>query len=242
VTLLFNVGSKDNVEEIIKKLESSRDLARQAEPSSPPDGSQFAAPAPLKTAEKGTVRFSPASPTIIPAREDEEEVEEEEDHLTTNGHAVIPQKGVEESAVVLYEFHADGDDELTVAEGEALMILERDGNEWWKCRNARGAEGVVPASYLELKPGMSKVASSVPPPGGEAKEEEDKAEAARAAQEAADRVKAELLQQEEERAAKERKKSEAQRRAREAATAAEAERQKRKEAASAAAKRSPTLR
>jgi hypothetical protein len=243
VTLLFNVGSKDNVEEITRKLESSRDLARPSEPASPSNGGQYAAPSPLKTAEKGTVRFSPASPTIIPPREDEDEVEEHEEHPTTNGHSAIPQKGVQDTAVVLYEFQADGDDELTVAEDEVLTVLERDGNEWWKCRNARGAEGVVPASYLELKSGISKAAASVPPPGRNAKEEEEKAEAARAAQEAADRVKAELLQQEEEeRAAKERKKSEAQRRAREAAAAAEAERQKRKEAASAAAKRSPTLR
>ncbi|EKM80311.1 hypothetical protein AGABI1DRAFT_73392 [Agaricus bisporus var. burnettii JB137-S8] len=243
VTLLFNVGSKDNVEEIVKKLESSRNIARQSEPSSPSSGGRFVAPASTKAAEKNTVRFSPASPTIIPPREDEDEVEEEEDHLAANGHAIVPEKGVEELAVVLYEFHADGEDELTVAEGEVLAVLDRDGNEWWKCRNAHGSEGVVPASYLELRPGISKVVSSLPPAERSAKGEEDKAEAARAAQEAADRVKAEHLQrEEEERAAKERKRSEAQRRMRDAAAAtAETERQKRKEAAYVSPKRSPTL-
>jgi len=53
-------------------------------------------------------------------------------------------------ATVLYDFHADGHDELTVNEGDQLTILLRDGDDWWKCRNAHGVEGVVPASYLEV--------------------------------------------------------------------------------------------
>ena len=53
-------------------------------------------------------------------------------------------------AVALYDFSADGVDELSVAEGERLTVLEKDGDEWWKCRNSKGLEGVVPASYLEV--------------------------------------------------------------------------------------------
>lgn len=251
ITLLFNVGSKDNVEEIINKLESSRDLARPStsqESASTPGGGRFVAPAPQKSLEKGTVRFSPASPTIIPPREEEEEEEEEgeeEEHPSpANGHIVTPKRGSGEPAVALYEFTADGDDELTVAEGEELTVLEHDGDEWWKCRNTHGAEGVVPASYLELKAGVPKLTSQASAAQREDEEgDSGAAEAARVAQEAADRAEAARLQrEEEERAAKERKKLEAQRRAKEAAVAAEAERQKRKEAAAAAAKRSPTPR
>lgn len=247
ITLLFNVGSKDNVEEIINKLESSRELAQPStqDSSSPTaSGSHFVAPPPLKGPEKGTVRFSPASPTIIPPRDEEsgeeEEEEEESHHPATNGHAVTPKASGGEPAVALYEFTADGDDELSVAEGEALTVIERDGDEWWKCRNAHGAEGVVPASYLELKAGASASATQASPPQEEEREDNEAAEAARLAQEAADRAEAERLQrEEEERAAKERKKLEAQRRAKEAAAAAEAERRKRMEAAAAAAKKSP---
>ena len=54
-------------------------------------------------------------------------------------------------AVVLYDFTADGDDELTVGEGDTLLVLERDGDEWWKCKNQHGIEGVVPASYVEVR-------------------------------------------------------------------------------------------
>ena len=56
----------------------------------------------------------------------------------------------ESFATALYDFTADGEDELSVMEGERLTVLEKDGDEWWKCRNTKGAEGVVPASYLEV--------------------------------------------------------------------------------------------
>ncbi|KAJ3571426.1 hypothetical protein NP233_g3768 [Leucocoprinus birnbaumii] len=248
VSLLFNVG-KDNVEAIMKKLQSSRDLAKppvRDAPSPEPSSSQYVAPPPQKTPEKGTVRFSPASPTIIPPREEEEEEEEEEQeeehHPTPNGHTQPPPAGHGEQAIALYDFSADGEDELSVVENEELLVIERDGDEWWKCRNAHGAEGVVPASYIELKDGSSVPASRAQPQPEEEEEPADDgaAEAERLAQEAADREEAERLQrEEEERAAKERKKIEAQRRAKEAAAAAEAERVKRREAAAAAAKKSP---
>jgi len=31
-----------------------------------------------------------------------------------------------------------------------LWVIEKDGDEWWKCRNMNGSEGVVPASYVEV--------------------------------------------------------------------------------------------
>lgn len=52
--------------------------------------------------------------------------------------------------LALYDFNADGEDELTVKEGDKLAVLEKDGEEWWKCKNIEGVEGVVPASYLEV--------------------------------------------------------------------------------------------
>ena len=55
-----------------------------------------------------------------------------------------------EAATILYEFNADGDDELTVREGESVWVVDSSGTEWWKCRNENGEEGVVPASYIEV--------------------------------------------------------------------------------------------
>ena len=99
-----------------------------------------------KTRRSGvSVHFSEASPDIIPSRSSGEyddyeasEVKSDEDVLEG------------EDAFALYDFNADGDDELSVREGERLMVIERDGDEWWKCRNSDGAEGVVPASYIEV--------------------------------------------------------------------------------------------
>jgi actin cytoskeleton-regulatory complex protein SLA1 len=160
--LHFHAGSKDTAEDILTKLESSRNLARassetaapseaepRAEPGPPPEPApapapiQRTLPPPLRTdgahspSKKG-VHFSEASPAIIPPRSpsppDQPELEAIE--------------GLE--AVALYDFQAQGNDELTVAEGDALWILEQDGDEWWKCKNVEGNEGVVPASYVEV--------------------------------------------------------------------------------------------
>jgi len=236
-SLLFNVG-KDNVEVIMKKLESSRELAKSLTHDLPgSDGSRFVAPASLKGAEKGTVRFSPASPTIIPSREEEEEEEEGEDIPAPNGHVEKSKTGHSESAIALYDFTADGEDELSVTENEEVVIIQRDGDEWWKCRNARGVEGVVPASYLEFRASSSSPVPRMHPVPEEASESDSDAEVKKAEQDAAGREQADRLQREEkERVAKERRKQEAQRRAKEAA---ETERQRRKEAAATLVKKSP---
>ena len=106
--------------------------------------------------KKPTVHFSPASPVIIPsapeeAEEAEEEEEEEQQILEppADSHKLRSPSVIME-AVALYDFGADGVDELSVVEGERLTVLEKDGDEWWKCRNSKGLEGVVPASYLEV--------------------------------------------------------------------------------------------
>ena len=56
-----------------------------------------------------------------------------------------------EWVTVLYDFNADGEDELSVAEGDRLIVLERDSDDWWKVRDSEGREGVVPAQYVELE-------------------------------------------------------------------------------------------
>ena len=51
--------------------------------------------------------------------------------------------------VILYDFEAQGDDELGVRQDQIVEILDDSHEEWWKCR-AGGQEGVVPASYVEV--------------------------------------------------------------------------------------------
>lgn len=52
---------------------------------------------------------------------------------------------------VLYNFMAQGEDEVTVAVGDEVLVLDdTKSNEWWMIRRLKnGNEGVVPSSYVE---------------------------------------------------------------------------------------------
>ena len=53
---------------------------------------------------------------------------------------------------MLYDFMAQGDDEVTVADGDEVIVLDdTQSEEWWKVRRVKnGKEGVVPSSYVEI--------------------------------------------------------------------------------------------
>lgn len=143
VSLHFSTGSKDNAEAIVEKLEKSRALSLPGggggvgESALDDEEDEVDEPAQQSRAtRKASVHFA-GTPTIIPADEEEEEEPE-------------PER-VEPTAVVLYDFAADGPDELSVKEGEQVVVLEDDDNDWWKCRNSKNREGVIPASYLEVR-------------------------------------------------------------------------------------------
>ncbi|PHH68778.1 hypothetical protein CDD82_289 [Ophiocordyceps australis] len=64
---------------------------------------------------------------------------------------------------VLYDFMAQGDDEVTVAAGDQVLVLDNSkSDEWWQVRRVKnGRQGVVPSSYIEL----TKTSSPTPTPG-----------------------------------------------------------------------------
>ncbi|CAK5275563.1 unnamed protein product [Mycena citricolor] len=244
INLHFSISSKDQADAIVAKLNSSKELSSAAAGASSSSSAAAAA-----TPKKNTVHFAPDSPTVIPVSDDEEAEEEEqeeeaEEATPAEEHAA---NGDGNLATALYDFAADGEDELSVTEGEELTILERDGDEWWKCRNSRGEEGVVPASYLEAGPGTAAAADEDEQDDTSAREAEERAEKERRdkerrekerrdreRREAEEADRAEKAVKDKERAEKERKKQEAQQKAKAAAAAAEAEREKRKKAAAAA--------
>ena len=53
---------------------------------------------------------------------------------------------------MLYEFMAQGEDEVTVAaEDEVIVLDDSKSDEWWQVRRLKnGKEGVVPSSYVEV--------------------------------------------------------------------------------------------
>ncbi|PCD45109.1 hypothetical protein AU210_000552 [Fusarium oxysporum f. sp. radicis-cucumerinum] len=60
--------------------------------------------------------------------------------------------GGQKKGQVLYDFMAQGDDEVTVAVGdEVLVVDDTKSEEWWQVRRLKnGKEGVVPSSYIEI--------------------------------------------------------------------------------------------
>ena len=59
---------------------------------------------------------------------------------------------------MLYEFMAQGEDEVTVAVGDEVVVLDdTKSDEWWMVRRLKnGKEGVVPSSYVEITGTMQK--------------------------------------------------------------------------------------
>jgi hypothetical protein len=163
VHLHFHAGSKDNVDAIMAKLKSSKAISSISDGPRPSSSVILQSPSAVdqssaKAMKKPSVHFSHDSPVIIP-RVGEEEYEEEEEEVVeeqytapvlSNKRATNGRDGTKELGTALYDFTADGDDELSIVEGEQLTILERDGDEWWKCKNSQGVEGVVPGSYIEV--------------------------------------------------------------------------------------------
>lgn len=63
---------------------------------------------------------------------------------------------------ILYDFMAQGDDEVTVAVGDEVIIVDdTKSEEWWQVKRLRnGKEGVVPSSYVEVTGTVAAPSSS----------------------------------------------------------------------------------
>ncbi len=130
--------SKEHYDAIVRKLESSHVLSK--EPSlSPPasDPAPLSAGTPVKSAEPKSVHWANSPDSEIPPRSPSPDEPAEDVQDGTMG-------------IALYDFTGDAADELSVKEGEVLLVVDRSNEDWWKCRNQVGQEGVVPASYIDL--------------------------------------------------------------------------------------------
>ena len=60
--------------------------------------------------------------------------------------------GGQKKGQILYDFVAQGDDEVTLAVGDEVIVLDdRASEEWWMVRRVKnGQQGVVPSSYVEV--------------------------------------------------------------------------------------------
>ncbi|CAG8485506.1 4397_t:CDS:2 [Funneliformis mosseae] len=74
-------------------------------------------------------------------------------HLPPKRMPSKPKK-VEPKAEVMYDYDADGDDEISLIKSEHVTILEKiDEDGWWKGRNEQGQIGIFPSTYVkEINP------------------------------------------------------------------------------------------
>ncbi|CCF49813.1 hypothetical protein NDA11_004326 [Ustilago hordei] len=159
----FHCGSKDAANEIVRKIEASKANALTA--AAAPPASPAAPPAAPAVATAGVPLPPPPPPappappaaasTLPPPSRTAGAVLPPPIRKTVSfqsqqeaAAAAEPEETVEHG-IAMYDFEAQGDDELTVAENEHLIILEKENDDWWKVRNDAGQEGVVPASYVE---------------------------------------------------------------------------------------------
>ncbi|KAJ4290163.1 hypothetical protein N0V88_006672 [Collariella sp. IMI 366227] len=78
--------------------------------------------------------------------------------MASTSHKAIQQK----KGVVMYDFMAQGEDEVTVGIGDEVIILDdTKSEEWWMVRRVKNQkEGVVPSSYIEVTGVLEPAASS----------------------------------------------------------------------------------
>ncbi|KAJ2483415.1 cytoskeletal protein binding protein [Coemansia sp. RSA 2131] len=101
----------------------------------------------------------------IPEREDELpplSPPKEDVPFRVPNNPVINVAPTQEMAVVLYDFASDDSEELTVNEGDRVLVLDNTDPEWWQVQlePPHGRAGLVPAAYVEIQP--DDAAASVP--------------------------------------------------------------------------------
>ncbi|KAF2718191.1 hypothetical protein K431DRAFT_287925 [Polychaeton citri CBS 116435] len=98
-------------------------------------------------------------------------------------------RGGQRIGKMLYEFMAQGEDEVTVAVGDEVIVVDSEkSDEWWQVKRVKnGKEGVVPSSYVELTGTIGTTGGSAVPGYTTAKDrvEENRKEEERLAKQAA---------------------------------------------------------
>ena len=66
--------------------------------------------------------------------------------------------------MAIHPFSAEGPDELTIAPGETIELLERVGSEWMRGRLG-DKEGIFPIQYVEVKVDLPPIGAGGTPSG-----------------------------------------------------------------------------
>ncbi|KAL8751537.1 MAG: hypothetical protein Q9184_006038 [Pyrenodesmia sp. 2 TL-2023] len=98
--------------------------------------------------------------------------------------------GGQKKGTILYDFMAQGEDEVTVGIGDDVIVLDdTKSEEWWMVRRIKnGKEGVVPSSYVEIT-GTAASSTSMGINAGRSTVEQNRLEEERLAKEALNKAK-----------------------------------------------------
>ena len=94
--------------------------------------------------------------------------------------------GTQKKGHILYDFMAQGDDEVSVAvDDEVVIVDDTKSDEWWMVRRVKnGKEGVVPSSYVEVTGTLAPPSSSTGLNAGKSTVEQNRLEEERLVKEA----------------------------------------------------------
>lgn len=56
-----------------------------------------------------------------------------------------------EAVMVLFDFHAEDENDVEVQRGEVVTVLNRDDEDWWWVMRDDGIEGFIPSSYVSIE-------------------------------------------------------------------------------------------
>ncbi|GMH55354.1 hypothetical protein TrRE_jg6667 [Triparma retinervis] len=57
--------------------------------------------------------------------------------------------GLNDSAIALYDYQADGEGEITITEGEEIVIMNENDDGWWMGKKDNGEKGLFPGNYVK---------------------------------------------------------------------------------------------
>jgi myosin-1 len=77
--------------------------------------------------------------------------------------AAAPAKPAKVMAKVLYDFAGQTENQLSIAAGDVVEIVQKENNGWWLAKNAQG-QAWVPAAYVEEQAAPPPAAKSKPTP------------------------------------------------------------------------------
>ncbi|KAI9204970.1 uncharacterized protein BJ171DRAFT_80895 [Polychytrium aggregatum] len=144
-------GEKPDIQSLVARLEEIKTRSKISAPilSGPPP--TFSG-APVPQAAPSPVVAAPVPPPIAPGPSPASRPTAPV--ITPSPAALQKSSAPPKIAVALYDYDAQTDEELSIRENDNLMVSDDSDSDWWKVRlvaKGRSGEGLVPATYVQLK-------------------------------------------------------------------------------------------